>query len=194
MPFHNMSLPSPTLLSMDVLTHVYPLLKHLFSKIFPMAKTCSTCLKTTYKRSKCLVLSRRVQDPSATRTEANVFPKTSTMEQISETTDRLGSERDVVEGSYLRSFTSGRRISQSDISSREGGWGNRPVINLKNLNKFVPHQHFKMERFHCLKFLLQNGDYMCKIDLKESRKREVCTSSFASVLDQDQHQELLPSY
>ena len=101
-PFHNMSLPSPTLLSMDVLTHVYPLLKHLFSKIFPMAKTCSTCLKTTYKRSKCLVLSRRVQDPSATRTEANVFPKTSTMEQISETTDRLGSERDVVEGFHIR--------------------------------------------------------------------------------------------
>ena len=45
------------------------------------------------------------------------------MEQISETTDRLGSERDVVERSYLRSFTSGRRISQSNISSREGGWG-----------------------------------------------------------------------
>ena len=118
-----MPLPSPTLLSMEVLTHVYPLLKHLFSKIFPMAKTFPTCLKTTYKRSKCLALSRRVQDPSATRTEANVFLKTSTMEQISETTDRLGSERDVVEGSYLRSFTSGRRISQSNISSREGGWG-----------------------------------------------------------------------
>ena len=118
-----MPLPSPTLLSMEVLTHVYPLLKHLFSKIFPMAKTFPTCLKTTYKRSKCLALSRRVQDPSATRTEANVFLITSTMEQISETTDRLGSERDVVEGSYLRSFTSGRRISQSNISSREGGWG-----------------------------------------------------------------------
>ena len=35
---------------------------------------------------------------------------------------------------------------------------------------------------------------MCKIDLKESRKKEVCTSSFAPVLDQAQHQELLPSY
>ena len=40
-PFHNISLPSPALLSMEVLTHSYPLLKHLFSKmavpIFPLA-------------------------------------------------------------------------------------------------------------------------------------------------------------
>ena len=39
--FHNISLPNPTLLSMEVLTHAYPLLKHLFSKmtvpIYPLA-------------------------------------------------------------------------------------------------------------------------------------------------------------
>ena len=75
-------------------------------------KIFSTCLETTYKRSKCLVFSRRVQDLPATRTEANVFPKTSAIEQRSERTDRLGSERDVGEGSYLQSFTPGRRISQ----------------------------------------------------------------------------------
>ena len=40
-------------------------------------KAFPTCLDTTYKRSKYLVPSRRVQDPSATRTEANVFSKTS---------------------------------------------------------------------------------------------------------------------
>ena len=54
----------------------------------------------------------------------------------------------------------------------------------------MPHQHFKMGGFHWLKFILQNGDYMYKIDLKESQKKEVCTSSFASALDQTQHQEL----
>ena len=41
------------------------------------------------------------------------------MEQRSERTDRLGSKRDVGERSYLPSFTSRRRISQSNISSRE---------------------------------------------------------------------------
>ena len=75
-------------------------------------KIFSICLETAYKRSKCLVLSRRVQGPSATRTEANVFPKISIMEQRSERTDRLGKERNVEEASYLQSLTSGRRISQ----------------------------------------------------------------------------------
>ena len=32
-PFHNISLPNPTLLSMEVLTNTSPLLKHLFSKM-----------------------------------------------------------------------------------------------------------------------------------------------------------------
>ena len=59
------------------------------------------------------------------------------MEQISERTDKLGSEKDVGEGSYLQSFTSERRISQSNISSREKDGDNRPLSNLKNLNKFV---------------------------------------------------------
>ena len=33
--------------------------------------------------------------------------------------------------------------------------GNHPVINLKNLNKFIPYEHFKMEGLLCLKFLLR---------------------------------------
>ena len=32
--------------------------------------------------------------------------------------------------------------------------GQRPVINLKNLNFFVPYEHFKMESFNSLQFLL----------------------------------------
>ena len=41
-PYHNITLPSPTLLSMEALTHASPLLKHLFSKttvpICPLAE------------------------------------------------------------------------------------------------------------------------------------------------------------
>ena len=44
------------------------------------------------------------------------------MEKRSVRTDRLGNERDVGEGSYLQNLTSGRRISQSNISSREKEW------------------------------------------------------------------------
>ena len=46
--------------------------------------------------------------------------------------------------------------------------GNRLVINLKDLNRFIPCKHFKVEGLHCLKYVLQKRDYMCKIDLKDA--------------------------
>ena len=65
------------------------------------------------------------------------------------------------------SHQEGEFLSEIFIVRKKDG-GHRPIINLKNLNKFVPHQHFKMEGSHCLKCLLQNGDYMCKIDLNDA--------------------------
>ena len=44
------------------------------------------------------------------------------------------------------------------VGKKDGG--NRPVINLRNQNKFVPYEHFKMEGLHCPKFLLQKWDYV----------------------------------
>jgi len=52
------------------------------------------------------------------------------------------------------------------VPKKDGG--NRPVINLKNLNSFIPYQHFKMEGLHVLRDLIQEGDFMCKIDLKDA--------------------------
>ena len=43
--------------------------------------------------------------------------------------------------------------------------GRRPVVNLRYLNEFIPYQHFKMEGLFCLRELLQEGDYMCKLDM-----------------------------
>ena len=45
---------------------------------------------------------------------------------------------------------------------------NCPVINLKKLNKLIPYQHFKMEGLHYLRYMLQQGDYMCKLDMKDA--------------------------
>ena len=45
--------------------------------------------------------------------------------------------------------------------------GHHPVINLKNLNHYIPYSHFNMEGSFLLKETLQEGDYMCKIDLKD---------------------------
>ena len=52
------------------------------------------------------------------------------------------------------------------ISIKDGG--NRSVINLKALNEFIPYKNFKMEGLHCLNYVLQKRDYMCKIDLKDA--------------------------
>lgn len=46
--------------------------------------------------------------------------------------------------------------------------GHRPIINLKRLNQFIPHHHFKVEGIHMLKDLLRKGDWMAKIDLKDA--------------------------
>ena len=45
---------------------------------------------------------------------------------------------------------------------------NRSVINLEALNSFIPYSHFKMERFHLLKDLLRENDFICKVDLKHA--------------------------
>lgn len=44
----------------------------------------------------------------------------------------------------------------------------RPVVNLKALNKFMSKNHFKMEGFHILKDVLQRGDWMSSVDLKDA--------------------------
>ena len=43
----------------------------------------------------------------------------------------------------------------------------RPVLKLKQVNASISCCHFKIERLQNLKYMLQKGDYMCKLDLKD---------------------------
>ena len=52
-------------------------------------------------------------------------------------------------------------VNRKDVS-------HRPVINLKFVNSFIPHQHFKMKVMHLIKDLLQENDFLIKIDLKDT--------------------------
>ena len=52
------------------------------------------------------------------------------------------------------------------VPKSEGKW--RLILNLKSLNQFVIHEHFKMEDIRCVRDLLNKGDYMCKLDLKNA--------------------------
>ena len=52
------------------------------------------------------------------------------------------------------------------VPKKDGG--QRPVINLKNLNSFVDAPHFKMEGIHTLKSLVLEGDWLVKVYLKDA--------------------------
>ena len=52
------------------------------------------------------------------------------------------------------------------VSKKDGGkW---PVINLKDFNTFIPYKHLKMNGLHQLKEILEQGVYLCKLDLKDA--------------------------
>ena len=55
-----------------------------------------------------------------------------------------------------------------DIPGGKESRGQRSIINLKGLYRFVKSEHFKMEEFHVLPDLIQQGDWMIKLDLKDA--------------------------
>ena len=52
------------------------------------------------------------------------------------------------------------------VPKKDRGW--RPIINLRELNRYVISPHFKMENISNLKDVILPGDWMCKIDLKDT--------------------------
>ena len=52
------------------------------------------------------------------------------------------------------------------VNKKDGG--HRPVTNLKFPSSFISYQHFKMEEMHLIKDLLQEHDFLIKIDLKDA--------------------------
>ena len=77
----------------------------------------------------------------------------------------------VEEGDHPKHTCEKRSILEQPVFSRKKGSDNRPAINIKNLNIFIPYLHFKMEGLHSLKEMLKEKDNMCKIDLKDAYVR-----------------------
>ena len=44
----------------------------------------------------------------------------------------------------------------------------RPVINLRELNKFVTYRHFKQETFPVVLDMIQPNDFLTKLDLSDA--------------------------
>lgn len=58
-------------------------------------------------------------------------------------------------------------ISKQSVPSRKKEQRSSPS-NLKNLSNFLPYQHFKMKDLNSLEGLLQEGDYIWKLYLKDA--------------------------
>ena len=78
-----------------------------------------------------------------------------------------GSFGNVGERNYPKSNTHTRAISEQPLQEKKYG-GSCTVVNFKNLNKFIPYKRFKMEGLHYLKFVLDQDNLLCKLDLKEA--------------------------
>ena len=76
---------------------------------------------------------------------------------------------DLMNKGAVENVESGKLVFNSPmfVAPKKGGkW--RSIINLKSLNQFVENPHFKMEDIRSLKDILQEGDQMAKLDLKDA--------------------------
>ena len=66
----------------------------------------------------------------------------------------------------------------------------RPVINLKPLNRYIVTHHFKMELVRSVRGLIQQGDWMVKLD----KKTRIYQSPFIAVTNasSDSHGRAIP--
>ena len=46
--------------------------------------------------------------------------------------------------------------------------GDRPIANMKGLNACIRYEHFKMESLDSVRYLIQQGDWLVKLDLKDA--------------------------
>ena len=78
-------------------------------------------------------------------------------------TQSQGSGRAGQKRSHNISSTRTRRIHKPDVQSQTD-----PGANLKSLNNYVMARHFKMESIRTAKGLMQTGDWLVKLDLKDA--------------------------
>lgn len=64
-------------------------------------------------------------------------------------------------------YSKNQFVSDIFLRAKSNG-GYRLIINLKNLNKFVYHEHFKLEDWRTASRLISKNCFMCTIDLKDA--------------------------
>ena len=160
---------------MEELTHVHPFLKKLFFKqkmpkcaVAGSIKEFLPAWKLLTKDQELLALVEGHQILLLMEPVRKKAPKIPKLNQKQQKLVDLEVKAMLEKGSISKvCHSKGEFLSSLFLISKKGN-ANRPVINLKDLNRFIHYKHFKMEDLHCLKNVLQKGDYICKIDLKDA--------------------------
>ena len=122
-----------------------------------------------YKRPLDFANCRGLQIGTFSGTCSNIHTKSDSIFRFREGVDSRRNKSNVRKMCNLRGTSIPVSISkQSILSRKKGRGGQRPVINLRNLNKYVQYHHFKMEGIHMLKDMVNPKDCLAKIDLKDA--------------------------
>ena len=144
------------MINMVELTHVHEILKTLlYKQKIPKCALTETfpSFETTDKRSRAFGFSWRLPDSYSNGTSTGEGFKSANVKSGTTKTRRSGREAMRKKGSILKvcqskgDFLSSLfLISQKDVK-------NKPVVNLRDLNRFIPYKYFKVEGLHCLKYV-----------------------------------------
>jgi len=122
----------------------------------------------SYSGSSCYKHGSGVSD-SIQISSRTVVSSSFELQQGGDSVNRYRSFRDAPkESNQGGSVKSPINIESDFHCSKVQGLYFRPVINLKGLNQKIQYLHFKMEGLFLLKDVLQSGDLMCKLDLKDA--------------------------
>ena len=165
----------PPIIPIEDLRNVHPWVKSLFSarKItnLPLAGRLKHFLEACEiltKDSEILEIVKGFKIPFLKRPTQERVPQTPHMDQEQADLILVEIENMLKKGAIQQTeHQAGEFISNISLVGKRDG-GNRPVVNLRYLNQFIPYQHFKMKGLFCLRELLQEEDYMCKVDMKDT--------------------------
>ena len=144
-------------------------------------KGISPSLETIDKRSRTLGFSKGYLIPLVMDPVQEKAPKVPKLNQEQQKQVDLEVKAMLGKGSIsIVCHSKEKFLSSMFLISKIDG-GNRSVINLKDLNWFIPYGHFKMEGSYCLKYVLQKGDYISKIYLKDILQR-TSTQRFTKII------------
>ena len=125
-------------------------------------------LAKDHKRPSDSTNSKKLGDPIKGKTNPDKNTTSNKDEQTGGNLHQPGDRQYAEKGAIRLAIPKEDQVLSNIVITPKKSGGFRPVINLKQVNEFIPYEHFKMDGLKDVKNLLQQGDLMCKLDLKDA--------------------------